>query len=167
MASADYIAAAKKANREPTIFMKVEQADSNVEYYTSQSQWQGSTTLTRVDTTSSPGAILNRYDRTFTNGTAGNVLYQSITSAADVAAFTQTLSAVQLGVRFTANTEAEAQVPGDVTFTMSHRLKININGSITYSDTRNDALIPATSTGGVTVATVTATPTFNYNITPL
>ena len=59
MAHPDYIAAAEQGNRTPTVFMKVESADGDTLYYTTQSDWQGSDTLTNIDTTEEPGSVTN------------------------------------------------------------------------------------------------------------
>jgi len=50
MAHPDYIAAAKQGNRTPTVFMKVESADGETLYYTTQGQWETSEVLTNVST---------------------------------------------------------------------------------------------------------------------
>ena len=57
MASDEYIEAAKQENRQPTVFMQVEQADSDVLYYTTQADWEGSDTLTDVTTTEELGSV--------------------------------------------------------------------------------------------------------------
>lgn len=59
MATDNYIAAAKEANRVPTVFMKVESADGDTLYYTTQGDWQGSDTLTNIDTTEEPSSVIN------------------------------------------------------------------------------------------------------------
>jgi sugar lactone lactonase YvrE len=50
MASANYIAAAKQANRQPTTYMSVEDASGQTLYYTSQGQWDGSDVITEIST---------------------------------------------------------------------------------------------------------------------
>lgn len=55
MATANFIAAAKKANRQPTVLMAIESSDAIQKKYTTQSDWQGSITLTNIDTTTIPG----------------------------------------------------------------------------------------------------------------
>lgn len=57
MAHPDYIAAAKAGNRSPTVYVKIESADGETLYYTTQGDWQGSDTLTNIDTTFEPGSI--------------------------------------------------------------------------------------------------------------
>jgi hypothetical protein len=60
MASAEYIAAAKQANRQPTVFMEIEEANAESLYYTTQSQFEGSDTLTQIDTDEEPGAAWHK-----------------------------------------------------------------------------------------------------------
>lgn len=59
MAHPDYIAAAKQGNRVPTVFMKVESADGDTLYYTTQGDWQGSDTLANINMTEEPGSVIN------------------------------------------------------------------------------------------------------------
>lgn len=69
MASEEYIQAAKQANRQPTTYMSVESADGQQLYYTTQAQWQGSDTLTNIDTAEEVGSVINeRFYPAATNG---------------------------------------------------------------------------------------------------
>ncbi len=58
-ATASFIKTAKTPGRLPILSMKVEDISGSEETYTSQADWEGSATLTNIDTTEEPGSVLN------------------------------------------------------------------------------------------------------------
>jgi hypothetical protein len=66
MASAEYIAAAKKENRKQTTLLSIEDVDATTTFYTTKSDWDGSTTLTNIDTDIENGSAIPNENLTYT-----------------------------------------------------------------------------------------------------
>jgi len=81
MASAEYIAAAKKENRQQTTFLSIEDADADAQYYTTEGQWAASDVLTNINTSDIAGSALSQYDLVPTD--SGNSVFLSFTPNID------------------------------------------------------------------------------------
>lgn len=166
MATAAYIEAAGQSNRQPTIEMTLEVPGAASTEYTTYADWFGSVTKTRVDIEEYPGSVLNQHTKTYSNGSAASVLYDKITSAADVDLLVEDISSVNVLIKFTFDTDSGSVGPNVTTYDMQHRLKFDIGGVFSYSDTISETGLVADDTSLVSGNTLQSTDQLirSYNI---